>query len=375
MGWIDWLLGRPEVSEAPPPLLEPERPPPRGFGRWTPSGSTVIGHAEHVEAPAFSSNVLDQLLQDLHLLASELVHPDDRLLLSSLRRAVRNDGMELPSMPEDVVRLQRLLASPDCDVGELARAIQRDPAISGRFVAIANSTVYARKERVSTVEDAAVRIGLNQASMIVMAIVSKAKLFHAAGYRQEAAELHRHALAAAVSAQLLARTARVHEQDAFIAGLLHDLGQVFVFALAGKEQRESRGARAPSPQAIERISEVVHAGLGALVATSWGFGDHVVSAIQHHHLPVSGGSSAVVLIPPEAERLTYVLAAADTMAEILLQPERPVSPAVLEVFGALNIELNDDLLAAAAEAFEGFAEQVDGEPAPRRLERTAHAVS
>ena len=289
----------------------------------------------------------------------ELDEPDDQAFGSLLLEAFDRNGVEPPAMPEDVLRIQKLLASPYCDVPDLAAAITRDPAIAGRFVGIANSPMYARTDRVRTVDDAVVRIGLRQTSMIVMAIVAKTKLFRAPGYQAQAHELHRHALASAVTGQLLARRAHIVEGHAFMGGLLHDIGRIWMLSIAGDLNRRSRGRQAVSPTLLADLGDRFHAGFSALVVEEWGFEDVLVASVLYHTAPsrvVAGDPLAAV--PESARALTATIAAADMIGATILNPDAPVPDALSSACEQLGLTFDAELKSTCQTAFVAFEQQV-----------------
>ncbi len=261
---------------------------------------------------AFGSAVATGLTRYLHSQAQEMRTPGDKQYVSLLLRAVKNDGVEIPAMPSDLMEIQRLLASPDTEIVDLAKAVQRDPSIAAKFVSVANSALYRGIRDVSSVREALVRIGLNHGGMILLAIVSSAKLFKVPGHENEAKWLHRHSLSTAIVCQLLARQVGENEQAAFMAGLLHDLGRVFMLSMAHEVWRLSKGEAKPEHETVTQLSHHLHAGFSALTAQSWDYGDNVVSALQHHEIPPeSDGAKLVAMVPPEHQVLTQIVAAAN----------------------------------------------------------------
>ncbi len=317
MGFFDWF--RKSDSTALDEVLarEPVVLPPRQSRAAEPARPV---RAAALPPMAFAGEAAEQVARDLFAAAATISDPNDRLFVSTLIRAVKNEGVELPAMPEDVIRIQRVLANPDCDARELARAIKHDPALSTRFVSVANSPLYRRAERTNTVEDSVVRVGMKQATSLVLAIVSKAKMFRVADDAAAADRLHRHALAAGVAAKLIAPNAEV-ENDAFLGGLLHDLGRVFMLSVASNQYRDSRGQSRVRPTTLDYLVDKLHAGFSGLVAERWGFSQPLVHALLHHHLPEEGGADLVILVPPFAEELTHTLACADLIAHLVLEED------------------------------------------------------
>lgn len=355
MGLLDWFLGKKEPDITPVLAARPSAPLP-------PRNATVPGAVQEaikpagLAAPAFAGAVQSQLSHDLSLAASQVTDPGDRLYVSSLIRAVKNDGVELPAMPEDILRVQRILADPDAGVGDLARAVKRDPAMAAKFVAIANSALYSRGERINVVDDAVVRVGLNQASAIIMAIVAKAKMFRLPNDEEGARRLHQHALAAAAASASLAKGHTEIESDAFIAGMLHDIGRVYMLQVAANQRIETRGKKCPRDDTVDDLVERLHAGFSALVAERWEFSPQLVAALQFHHLPERSGMDATIMIPDDAERLTFTVAAADVVTYVMLQEEiEPERVTSLEaVLAKLEVGAIDEVVVAAQESYDAL---------------------
>ena len=251
-------------------------------------------------------------------------------------------------MPQAVIRVQRLIDSPNCNVIELGREIELDPAIATKVVGIGNSPFYGGLEPVRSVRDALVRIGLRETRNIAMAITLHSKVFRVPGFDQEIQRLWKHALAASIAAQLLAAESARDPDPAFLVGLVHDVGRVVLLSLLGDVQRRSRGRAMLLPETVGRLGDKLHAKLGAVAADSWRFSEELVAAIAYHHDPASA--------PDSARGLAEVLAAADVMAHrIAVDDLTPAPPEEdwARVLEPLGLE-PDETLAIDEEAREAF---------------------
>jgi HD-like signal output (HDOD) protein len=122
-----------------------------------------------------------------------------------------------------------------------------------------------------------------------------------------------------VAAQLLAAEAGMDPDPAFLAGLVHDVGRVALFSLAGDIQRNSRGAHEISYSGLSQASDLLHARLGAVITDAWRVSLMISTAIAHHHEPEAA--------PEDARLLASVLAAADLLARRVLTPSGEALPA------------------------------------------------
>lgn len=345
----------------------------RLFGGGTPAAPRAAPQAAPVETPkqeaerhvsavvtrpVFSSDVTQDLIQHIRGLMREAETPGDKLLLSTLLRAVKNDGVDLPAMPKEMVQIQTMLNQAEVDVPKLAQAIQREPIIAGKFLAVANSPFYGRGYKVVSAQQAIVRLGLTTTRMLVTAILARSKVFRIAEYEAEAARLYTHALGSAAVAQLLARLEGCSEEDAFMAGLFHDLGQVFILSVAGNIRRHPKSGEPPSEAVVMKACLQLDEGFSALVAESWGYAKGVVYALQNHHRPGPVGGEDMVAFPEPEERLTYLLAAADQLAWGFSDPEDPRCDAARQILDALDLNLTPELMAMAKDTADAFAAEV-----------------
>ena len=328
-----------------------------------------------VEPPAVSSHdgldspfggaVAAGLSRRLQGMAQDMRSPGDKQYLSLLLRAVRNDGVEIPAMPTDLLEIQRLLASPDSEIATLAKAVQRDPATAAKFVSVANSPLYRGIRGVSSVHEALVRIGLNHSGMILLAIISSSKLFKVPGYEQEPKWLHAHSLKAAVLSQYLARLVGENEQDAFMAGLLHDLGRVFMLSMAHEVYRASKGQVTPNPETVGALCDALHAGFSALTGQAWHYRDSVVMALLHHHLADAGGVDQIAVVPPEHQTLTRLVAAANMMDDATADSVEGAGSTLAGVLHAIGLEPDDALVLSARETGRTFLRDLGVADVPR----------
>jgi HD-like signal output (HDOD) protein len=369
MSLFAWLLRRRRSARRPEPAhgapAEAPKPPRPALGRAPSRTESGVSFADSSPS-AFSGAVAERLVDALHEEAHQVTDVHDRQYVAGLLRAVRNEGVELPSLPAEVLRLHRLLGTADTSVAELVHAVQRDPAITARFVKIANSGAYARRHKVTSAGEAAVRLGFDQSAVVVMAVVSSAKLFKVHGFKQETAALSRHSLATATAAQLLARASAGPERDAFLLGLTHDVGKIFMLSVASQLFRESRGQWAAQPATIERLIRDLHPAFGALAAEAWGFDPTLVQAIAQHHV-FARDPAAADHLPEEVQAVAALVAAADMIAHLLLEPERPAAPELAPTLARLGLVFSEALGAQAMEAFRTFdRERADTLPEPER---------
>lgn len=221
------------------------------------------------------------------------------LLASPPMRAVTERLGALPPAPVIYHELAAQLASTEICVADIASAIERDAGLCARVLAVASSPLLGAARPIASIAEAAAHVGLEM--VVGLALASYA--FALAGDQPppdlEIARLQRHSLQVARAARRLAGSPEV-AADAFIAGLVHDIGKIaiataFPEAHAQIARRLGRGDEPLPASAIERsVLGVSHAEIGAYVLGRWGLPLAVLDAIAHHNDAEAGPSRPVL---------------------------------------------------------------------------------
>ena len=200
------------------------------------------------------------------------------------------------------------------------------------------------------------RIGLTEPQNGVFAHPCRSKVFGIPGRTSDADALYDHVLAGACAARVVAEAVGVKPEDAFLAGLIQDIGRIVVHIIDADLRREAlscRGVFEFDPEVVDAMCDVFHADLGAHVADTWRLGPDGVQAITHHHHPESA---------PEAVRpLARSLRLGDLIARRLMNTEQHQPLEVQD----LGIELEDSELAQLRSAYAAMSGMAHGAPAAR----------
>jgi len=216
--------------------------------------------------------------------------------LDALVRQVRG----LPALPAAVARVMQLTDDPKAGAADVARALASDQALAARMLKLANSAFYGASRRVSTVSEAVVTLGMRTTRNLVMATSCQEMLEgDVAGYALPRGALWRHSLACAFAAQALAGRARYRAtEEAFVAGLLHDIGKV-VLSTYLKEQfarvlLRAQGGELTFAEAERETLGFDHAEAGARLLERWNLPSSLVAAVRHHHAPLESPSPSLL---------------------------------------------------------------------------------
>lgn len=130
---------------------------------------------------------------------------------------------DIPAMPFIVGRVMSLLADPDVSVKKISTVISDDPAIMSKILRVSNSPIFGCSKTISSLREAIVIMGLNAIKSIVITYSTK-RVFKRKGLLAQL--LWEHSVGAAIASNLIARkTKSARPDDAFIGGLLHDIGK------------------------------------------------------------------------------------------------------------------------------------------------------
>lgn len=196
---------------------------------------------------------------------------------------------DLPSLPAVVMELLDLVEDEKADAKQICARINRDPPLTARVLRLANSSFYAVRGEVATIDDALAILGVRNVRTLVLtaALTSSLPAFNAGWFDQDA--FWRHAIKVAIGAQLLAERRGFDGGIAFTAGLLHDIGQLVLVARFPDqyrpvmEQREHAGGSLFDNERALLVMD--HAAVGAALAARWKFTPAIQEAVANHHLP------------------------------------------------------------------------------------------
>lgn len=201
----------------------------------------------------------------------------------------------LPAVSPAVMKLIHLLEHPSADNEEVVQAIKHDPILTAKLLRACNSSAFAQREPVGSIDQAILLLGYQEILHRVLALVFGGVLSGALpGYALEAGELWRHSITVALAAELVAQTrpkAHWDPQIAFTAGLLHDIGKLAMNRVLSLEVqtalRESVATGGLSRAEAEQSAlGTDHAAVGGHLLELWRLPAEIVEAVAHHHDPV-----------------------------------------------------------------------------------------
>jgi HD-like signal output (HDOD) protein len=210
---------------------------------------------------------------------------------SSVRAQTLRCLDSLPKMSPMLTQLLAQLSHPNCEIHDLAETVERDPMLSGQILRLANSAIFGRLRPVSSVRHAIAMIGTSALRKFALGssisnLFSRTKLAKHFSLRR----FNVHSVATATLLELLSEELPFESgEDAFLAGLMHDIGKLLVAASFPQQYDDILALTAVNGAtliAAERdILGIDHAELSSLAILRWELSEAIQSAACNHHQP------------------------------------------------------------------------------------------
>jgi len=192
----------------------------------------------------------------------------------------------LPTIPVVLAKILQVCSNVDANSRHLITAIEEDQALTGKMLRLANSAFFGQSRRVATVPRAVILLGFSTVRNLALSV----KVWDALGAgiaRSRLEVLWDHSLACAVAAKALVAGLRAGDPDqAFTAGLLHDVGRLLLAMRFRDEYWKVVGGVGESEliDAVERkVFGVDHAEAGAWMLEAWALPPGIVESVRLHH--------------------------------------------------------------------------------------------
>jgi putative nucleotidyltransferase with HDIG domain len=208
-----------------------------------------------------------------------------------LKAKFLEDLKELPTLPTVVAQLLMTMNEPTSSARDLERLIANDQSIAARLLKLANSAFYGLPGKVTSLSRTITLLGFNTVRSLVLTIGVVDKFSGESGGRYfDRGEFWEHSLSVAMASKLLcAKDPSMNQEEAHIAGLLHDIGKIVMDNQAPQKfQKAMQEVLANGMDVLEAEREHVglsHDEAGALVAEQWRFPEFIQVVVKHHHDP------------------------------------------------------------------------------------------
>lgn len=254
------------------------------------------------------------------------------------------DIKNLATLPEVALRIAQLAEDPGSSAADIGREISRDPALTLRLLRVANSPAYGHLGKIANISRAIAVIGVRQVRDLTVGITA-ARTFEGIGNELVTMESfwRQNVLCAVAAGHVAAHRGGRTGESPFIAGLLHDIGQLVIYHVApdlGRRALLMWVDAIDDRDLIECEREVMgfdHCAVGAALARQWHLPRSLQECIEFHHEPARAREFPLDVATVHVANSVAVLA---EIASSNLADAPPLCPAALEL---LKIDQKDIL--------------------------------
>jgi HD-like signal output (HDOD) protein len=196
-----------------------------------------------------------------------------------LAQDLRDERLELPAFPEAVIRIQRVLQSPDTKTEDVVRILSSEPALAARLLRMANSAEFRRVDQnITDLKTAVARMGFNMVRSVAVAFAMRQlrrKDTYTPTAQLQLEQAWEESLGASAICFVIAkRFTRLNPDQALLTGLLHVLGRLYII-MRSKDMPELSDAE------MRQVIDGWHATVGKAILETWGLPETLQHAVEH----------------------------------------------------------------------------------------------
>lgn len=272
---------------------------------------------------------------------------------------------DLVTLPDVAMRIARMVNDPNSSAADIGREVSKDPALTARLLRIANSPALGQNGKIATISRAITLLGVRQVRDLTVGLTAVRTFDGIGNELVTMASFWRHSVLCAVAATQIAERRKGSRDDSpFIAGLLHDIGQLVLYSKAPELARRALLMSVDDPDdaglyVCEReVMGFDHAAVGVALARNWGLPQALQECIEFHHEPqlapshpleaatIHVANSVAVLAEIGSEDLTD----APRISDAALRATKLDAASLTEIIGKTRESAEDVLQAVLTEA-------------------------
>ncbi len=202
------------------------------------------------------------------------------------KQEIIDNTEDINAMPNVALDLMALINEPRTTITDLARVIKLDEALAAYILKNCNSPFYGIKNEVTSIPQALTLLGFSVLRTILMTYFNK-NLYSISGKSEINNKLWIHSIGVASFSQAIARHLKLNEEEAYLAGLLHDIGKLIIYINdnTGYEKvlKTIENSETESYIVEENTLGYDHTQIGTLIMKKWKFSRTLIDVAQHHH--------------------------------------------------------------------------------------------
>jgi len=265
----------------------------------------------------------------------------------------------LPSFPEVVHKVIKMIRNPDVDFRDLAKEIIKDPGLTSDIIRLSNSAYYHPTKEIRSIEEAIKILGLNTLKEIILVAAARGILKQPVdGYKLESRDMWEHSLMVAYLSMQITEELKLNNPPkdvSFTTGLMHDCGKIVLASTFKKAilliQQEYQKNNEISFITLEKkYIGYSHPEIGAFLLKKWNFPEELIDAVLHIYEPekskINPTLTSIVHIA------NWITISAGIGIDIMGMNES------LSEFALKHLKINDEKLSLYYESIPDFLEQI-----------------
>jgi len=205
-----------------------------------------------------------------------------------------------PPLPGVALELMSISGRDDATAERVVRLLEQDEMLAGGVLRLIGSPLYAGRTRIRTLKEAVIRLGFRTVRDLVFETALHQGVFSLPEYSETIEQIRRHSTVTAYIARIVCRHARVEEENAFLCGLLHDIG--FAGLLFAVSHIEAEGS--PPLNQLWRDIDAIHERASKTITELWQLPRDIQEIVGHHHHLHTGETSQIAAAINIADRLS-----------------------------------------------------------------------
>ena len=202
-----------------------------------------------------------------------------------IERKLNASELEAPTLPHVANKILQISNDPAVGMEEIQQVVQGEPFIAGKVLSLVNSAFYSGRQRVGSLKQALVFLGLKTLRDIIFSVSLHQKIFKAKRYENLMEGNWAHSIGSATASGLIAERLRVEKESAYLCGLLHDIGRtVLLHSIVGIEDTTLKGKEL-GEESVTVLIDDFHELVGGYVAVKWKLPPNMIESIKMHHHP------------------------------------------------------------------------------------------
>lgn len=266
-------------------------------------------------------------------------------------------NLEIPTIPVVASKALRAMQDPNANAPKLATILQDDPGLTASILKTANSALFALPREVKNLAQAAMVLGFGGLKNIVLGAVCRG-IYKRYGDRERS--LWVHSVGTAHAAQEISKATASPADEAFVAGLLHDIGRVVMNN--GSRDRLIEAEQLAAAESLDqtdaeqKIFGYTHTDVGALLVDRWELSASLRNAVFFHH----DLELIESLVDEEYRYLVYVTNLADQICYRATEGADEDALALHETDAAMALGMDEATIATLVERVAERVSQSEG---------------